>query len=195
MATTNLFVELLVIGVGAACWVGLLVLAAFGIELAEVELLTAYPVLMSLLALVYLLGILSDRVADVFFDKLFSRPLRDKFFSCKRDYQDARRLVLSYSDRLADMHEYGRTRIRICRGWTLNAALIALTWNVFLQAQCVNFAWFDAATRWGTCGFVSLSLVCWWSWRMLCLTEYLKIRENAEFVRGQESVPVLRSAA
>ena len=52
MATTNLFVELLVIGVGAACWGGLLLLAAFGIDFTQTELLKAYPVLLTLLAVV-----------------------------------------------------------------------------------------------------------------------------------------------
>lgn len=195
MATTNLFVELLVIGVGAACWVGLLILAAFGVEFTHFELLKTYPVLMTLLALVYLLGIVSDRIADLVFDRLFSLPLRAKYFDHKRDYQDARRLVFSTSNRLADMHEYGRTRIRICRGWSLNAALITVCLNVFLQAQCSDMPWFGAATRWGTVGMVMLSLACWWSWRMLCLTEYLKIREHAEFLKQKKSQPRLRAVA
>lgn len=182
MATTNLFVELLVIGVGAACWVGLLLLAAFGLEFTQSEALNAYPVLLSLLAVVYLLGIISDRVADFVFDKCFSGRLRVRFFERKRDYQDARRLVFDCSDRLADMHEYGRTRIRICRGWSLNAVLIAVCLNVFLQAHCAESQWFIDATRWGTAGCLVLAIACWWSWRLLCVTEYLKIRENAEFL-------------
>jgi hypothetical protein len=193
--TTNLFVELLVIGVGASCWIGLLVLTAFGIELTQIELLKTYPVLMSLLAVVYLLGIVSDRIADSFFDKLFSRPLRAKYFDQKRDYQDARRVVFNRSDRLADMHEYGRTRIRVCRGWSLNAALIAICLNVFLRTHCYDEPWFGAATRWGTLGFVALSVASWWSWRTLCLTEYLKIREHAEFLKSHPSRPRLRNAA
>lgn len=195
MATTNLFVELLVIGVGAACWVGLLILTAFGIEFTQVELLKTYPVLMSLLALVYLLGIVSDRFADFIFDQFFSQPLRAKYFGQKRDYQDARRLVFSTSDRLADMHEYGRTRIRICRGWSLNAALITVCLNVFLHAHCFDKPWFGSATRWGTLGFAMLSLASWWSWRMLCLTEYLKIREHSEFLKQKRTQPRIRNAA
>ena len=89
MATTNLFVELLVIGVGAACWVGLLILAAFGIEFTQSEVLNAYPVLMSLLAIAYLLGIITDRIADFVFDKCFSKSLHAQFFDEKREYQDA----------------------------------------------------------------------------------------------------------
>ncbi len=195
MATTNLFVELLVIGIGAGCWVGLLVLAAFGFEFTQSEPLNAYPVLVSLLAIVYLLGIISDRMADVVFDKCFSGPLRSRFFNQKREYQDARRLVFDSSDRLADMHEYGRTRIRICRGWSLNAVLIAVCLNVFLQTRCAETEWFLDATRWGTAGCLLLSLACWWSWRLLCMTEYLKIRENAEFLAQRHQRPRLNNAA
>jgi hypothetical protein len=195
MATTNLFVELLVIGVGAACWILLLTLSVFGIELTQADVLKTYPALLSLLALVYLLGIISDRVADFLFDRAFSRPLRAKFFQHKRDYQDARRLVLNTSGRLADMHEYGRTRIRICRGWALNAALIAAGLNVFLQVRCADEAWFLTATVWGTTACGLLSLACWWSWRWLCLMEYLKIQEHAEFLQQARQRPRLRSAA
>ncbi len=195
MATTNLFVELLVIGVGATCWVGLLIMAAFGFEFTQSEALNTYPVLVPLLAIVYLLGIISDRLADVVFDKCFSQPLRAQFFSQKRDYQDARRLVIDSSNRLADMHEYGRTRIRICRGWSLNAVLIAVCLNVLLQNQCAETQWFDLATQWGTAGCCLLSLACWWSWRLLCLTEYMKIREHAEFLMRRNQRPRMRNAA
>ena len=119
MSTTNLFVELLVIGVGAVCWVGMLIMGIFGVEWFEAELLQSYPILVVLLAIVYLLGIISDRLADYVFDKLFSGALRTRYFHEKREYQDARRLIFSSSNRLADMHEYGRTRIRICRGWAV----------------------------------------------------------------------------
>ncbi len=195
MATTNLFVELLVIGVGAACWVGLLILAAFGIEFTQSEVLNAYPVLLGLLAIAYLLGIITDRIADFVFDKCFSKSLHAQFFDEKREYQDARRLILDSSERLAEMHEYGRTRLRICRGWSLNGLLIAVCLNVFLQTQCLETAWFFDATRWGTAGCLLLSLTSYWSWRQLSLTEYLKIREHAEFVRQRDQRPSFRNVA
>ena len=195
MATTNLFVELLVIGIGAACWVGLLILAAFGLEITQLESLNTYPVLVPLLAIVYLLGIISDRIADFVFDKCFSNPLRTQFFDEKRQYQDARRLVLESSTRLADKHEYGRTRIRICRGWSLNGVLIAISLNVLLQTRCLEMPWFDVATRWGTAGCCLLSIASWWSWRLLCLTEYMKIREHAAFLAERSRSPRARNAA
>jgi len=195
MTTTNLFVELIVIGVGAACWVGMLILSLFGVESISLESLSSYPVLVTLLTMAYLLGIISDRAADFAFDKLFSNSLRIRHFGQKREYQDARRLVFNTSDRLADMHDYGRTRIRICRGWALNAVLIALSLNVLLHSRFLQADWFEAARIWGTVGFVLLSVSCWWSWRMLCSTEYLKISEHAKFLRSNERPDTMKTAA
>ncbi|MEZ6053964.1 MAG: hypothetical protein R3C02_21645 [Planctomycetaceae bacterium] len=79
------------------------------------------------------------------FDKLFSGPLRARYFSDRRDYQDARRLVISSSSRLANMHDYGRTRIRICRGWSLNALLIALALQFVMRAHVFTTPGSDAA--------------------------------------------------
>ncbi len=195
MATTNLFVELIVIGVGAACWVTLCILGIFGIDTFPILSTDAYPVLVVLLPLVYLLGIISDRVSDFLFDRLFSGSLRIRYFKGTRDYQDARRLVLSTSARLADMHDYGRTRIRICRGWSLNAILIAAALQFWLRTSAAETQWYVTALTWGTVGCLSLALASWWSWYMLCSMEYLKIREHADFLRQTTHSDVVRIAA
>lgn len=194
MATTNLFVELVVIGVGAAAWVAMLAAGVFGIDWIDPAWLQNYAVLVVLLAVVYLLGIISDRMADVIFDRLFSGPLRTRYFTSKREYQDARRMVFDLSGRLADMHEYGRTRIRICRGWTVNAALIVVSANFLLVRQFAMASWYSAAAIAATVGFGLLSLASWSSWQMLCATEYLKIRENAEYLRRHDAEPADHAA-
>ena len=185
MTTTNLFVELLVIGVGAACWVALTIMGVFGVEWINIDLAQNYSVAVVALALVYLLGIITDRLADFVFDKLFSAPLRARYFDEKREYQDARRLIFSSSNRLADMHEYGRTRIRICRGWAVNAYLIAISLNFLLYNQYAEAPWYRTAMLAGTTGTLLLAFASWSSWRMLCATEYLKIREHADYLRRQ----------
>lgn len=183
MATTNLFVELIVIGVGAACWVTLFMLGLIGVESFPLQAAPGYPILVFLLPLVYLLGIISDRMADFVFDKLFSGPLRARYFPDRREYQDARRLVISSSSRLANMHDYGRTRIRICRGWALNALLIAVALQFVLRAQVFPTPGHEASLTWGAAACVLLSMASWWSWYTLCSWEYVKIYEHAEFLR------------
>lgn len=60
MSTTNLFVELVVIGVGAAIWIVLLGLAVIGCEWAtDIEAVSLVAIVPTL-AVVYVLGIVSD---------------------------------------------------------------------------------------------------------------------------------------
>ncbi len=195
MSTTNLFVELLVIGVGAACWV---LLALLGVlELADIPAawLRSYPLLLVSLAFLYVFGIITDRLADWTFDRLFSGRIRARFFESKRAYQDARRLVLSSSSRLADLHEYGRTRIRIARGWAVNAAISALVLSLqSLGGTQEAIAAQPALLRWGILAFAGLSVSAWWSWRLLVTFEYLKIREHAEFLRSEPMLRLHRAA-
>lgn len=194
MSTTNLFVELLVIGVGAACWVLLLLCGAVSVEEIPAPWLRSYPLLLVSLAFLYVFGIITDRLADWTFDKLFSGRIRARFFESKRAYQDARRLVLSSSTRLADLHEYGRTRIRISRGWSLNSLLAAAVLGGQGWVQPADSLWGAPLARWGVVAFVGLSFAAWCSWRLLVSFEYLKIREHAEFLRSEPLLRVHRAA-
>ena len=194
MSTTNLFVELLVIGVGAACWVLLLLCGGVSIETIPGPWLRSYPLLLVSLAFLYVFGIITDRFADWTFDHLFSGRIRARFFESKRAYQDARRLVLSSSTRLADLHEYGRTRIRIARGWSLNAGLAAIVLGGQTLVQPDDSLWGTPLAHWGVVAFVGLALSAWWSWRLLVTFEYLKIREHAEFLRTEPTLRLHRAA-
>jgi hypothetical protein len=194
MSTTNLFVELLVIGVGAACWVLLLMCGGVSVETIPAPWLRSYPLLLVSLAFLYVFGIITDRLADFTFDQLFSGRIRAQFFDSKRAYQDARRLVLSSSTRLADLHEYGRTRIRISRGWSLNSGIAALVLAAQTLVQPADSLWGAPLARWGAAAFAGLALAAWWSWRLLVTFEYLKIREHAEFLRSEPSLRLHRAA-
>jgi hypothetical protein len=194
MSTTNLFVELLVIGVGAACWVGLLLLGGVRIEAIPEAWLRSYPLLLLCLAFIYVLGIVTDRLADWTFDRLFSSRIRERFFASKREYQDARRLVLSSSTRLADLHEYGRTRIRICRGWALNSMVASVVLAVQALLQPEHPLWGSGAAQSAMLAFFGLSLGCWWAWRLLCTYEYLKVGEHADFLRSAPHLKLHKAA-
>ena len=155
-------------------------------------MLNAYPVLVSLLALVYLLGIVSDRVADVVFDKCFSDQLRKQFFSQKRDYQEARRLVIDSSDRLQTCTSM------VALGFVFavagrNAVLIAVCLNVFLQARCSETQWFRTCRTMGDfrmlCAVIRLLVVL----AAVVPDEYMKIRENAEFLSQRIHRPRMRT--
>lgn len=187
MSTTNLFVELVVIGVGAATWVILLIFAAFGWEWVSLDQALSVYALIPLVSTIYILGIVSDRLADTLFEMWWTRGLRGAHFADARAYHHARRVVLVYSERLADLLEYGRSRLRICRGWTLNASLIAVALNVFVWVRIPQSPIALRLSVVGTLSLILLAALSWFAWWTITKTEYKKVAEQAKFLESIES--------
>jgi len=134
MSTTSLFVELLIIGAGATVWVALFLFAVVGfpteasalqnlVKDSESLLFMAAP---AFIAFTYLLGIIVDRWADTLFGNFARRQDTDGgffMFKTKEEAREARTFLYERSSALRDLFEYGRSRLRVCRGWGLNAAL------------------------------------------------------------------------
>jgi hypothetical protein len=187
MSTTNLFVELIVIGVSAFTWFVLTIFSAFGYAWVPKDLLFSPSAAVPILAVIYVLGIISDRIADTVFHWIWSDDLRESYFQNRVEYYNARGLILTRSERLSDLLEYGRSRLRICRGWAFNLILIAISFNTFLW---MNLS--DKSTTWPISIFGSLSLLvfafaAWFAWQKLVKTEYRKTKEQAEFFAQLES--------
>ena len=66
---------------------------------------------------------------------------------------------------------------------------------LILQARFTDADWYPVATTWGTAGCLILALTSWWSWRILCITEYMKIREHAEFLSSRSTATEVKLAA
>ena len=187
MNTTSLFVELVVIGAGVITWVVLLAVALGGYPVASfgqgVLLASAIPVL----ALVYVFGIVWDRLADTIFNRFWGCDLRARYYSDTGEYYRDRRAILISAPALADLLEYGRSRLRICRGWSLNALLIAISlWLLLgLQTGLAN----TAILLFASLAALLLSLGCWFAWRNLTLTEYRKIKDQALYLSDSDSKP------
>ena len=188
MNTTNLFVELIVIGIGAATWIALFVFSFFGIGwVTSLETLFSFTVLIPALSVVYVLGIITDRIADFCFEKMRGNTLRSKWFQNINDYYRSRRLVYTGSERLGDLLEYGRSRMRICRGWALNAVLILVSFNLFMSVQTPQIQnkpllWLAAS--------LTLALFAggsYFAWLNLTVAEYRKVKQHAEYVSSQRS--------
>jgi len=86
MNTTNLFVELVIIGIGAGVWLLLTLLCVFGYSWIPLEKIMTLPALIPTLALLYVLGIVVDRMADFAF-QCWDKNLRQKHFNKSADYQ------------------------------------------------------------------------------------------------------------
>jgi hypothetical protein len=181
MSTTNLFVELIVIGLGAAIWVALLVLAALGLDHQTVRALADAPVIVAAaVPIIYLLGIVTDRLADGLAQILrMERKRQTDYPGGSAQYHKDRALVLAKSEAFGKLYEYSRSRQRICRGWALNSMLILVASYVYL--------WGMPAT--GpirvvlAVGLIVTSIGCWLAWESMSNTELKRIEDQADTVR------------
>ena len=187
MNTTDLFVELIVIGVGATMWVVLLVLSLFGYAWVPFDHLFALPSLLPILAITYIFGIVTDRVADGLFDKVWKPRLAQQFYGQDGDDYDDRRYIYLRSERLASLLEYGRSRLRICRGWFLNTLLILVSLNLFILRQIVGVSAKLAMIVFSNAFLVLLIYGLWFSWRQLTLADYRKVKRQSAWLREHES--------
>ncbi|MCX5237596.1 hypothetical protein OG824_20550 [Streptomyces prunicolor] len=125
IAVTALFVEVLVVGVGASGVVFLTACAVFGVRsVSEVGKIDGTVLAAIGASVSYVLGIIIDRGADFLLRKP-SEVCQRKHFESDADYDAAR--LLSYADPVASgKYEYSRSRMRVCRGWVLNWAALAV---------------------------------------------------------------------
>ncbi len=184
MRTTALFVELLVIGVGAYAWVGLVVALIFGLSTGALwQVAGSLPWAVPALGVIYLLGILTDRLADKVFALFWADRERRKEFESAEDYYRARDSVTAASERFSELFEYSRSRQRICRGWALNSLLLWIAALALLLARSPLSG--DGLTRvlvGGTTLAWILSIACWSTWRSMYRTELVRLKAQSELV-------------
>ncbi len=183
MGTTDLVVELMVIGVGAVLAVLLSALAVFGIPSVPFENFLAVQTVVPILAINYVLGILIDRLADKAFER-WSTEIRKNYFPGPVEYHAARRTILTKSEPIAAVMRYGRSRIRVVRGWTLNGVLLALSGTAFIAVRVDDIALLLTIYVLST---AALTGGCLMAWYRLSDNEYLKIREAAAFLNENSS--------
>ncbi|MGH2750778.1 MAG: hypothetical protein ACRDK3_07895 [Actinomycetota bacterium] len=180
MSTTSLFVELIVIGVGAAGWLGLTILAVFGYKWVNVDSLGSLPLLVPLLSITYLLGIVVDRAADRMFDRQAQRQLR-RSFENRQAYEKARILAAAKSP-LLDLMEYNRSRLRICRGWIVNCAALGISLNAFVWSQLPEELPRARISVASTLIVLGLGLGALHAWYRLCSNAYESLAMQAEML-------------
>jgi hypothetical protein len=187
MSTTSLFVELIVIGVSTLVWLALLIFAVFGYAWVPIDVLLSPAAAVPVLAVVYVLGIISDRIADAVFDRIWSDDLRGPYFQNKAEYYQARRRILIHSERLSDLLEYGRSRLRICRGWAFNSILVAIALNAFLWTNFGNLPSTWPVSIFSSIFLLALAVGAWFAWQRLVKAEYRKIKEQAAIFMSPET--------
>jgi len=186
MGTTDLFVELIVIGIGATAWVVLATFSIFGYEWAPLEQLLSVSAIIPALSIVYIMGIITDRIADILFEKIWTPKILRKHYASSEGAREDRRLIYIENEYLANLLEYGRSRLRICRGWAFNAVLIIIASNFFISTQVLDqsvktklFIWINLII-----GFVAY--YSWYSWHQLTDTQYRRLKGDASYIRQQK---------
>jgi hypothetical protein len=187
MNTTNLFVELIVIGIGAFGWAFFFALALLGYSSGDLEKWAAMPAIVApALAVTYVLGIVTDRLADGLFRRFAGKqPKNDRQDADEKQYYKDRNLILAGSEEFARQYEYSRSRQRICRGWTVNAVALVVAINTFLFTR----HWGEHVGEQIFCSMllVGMAIACGLSWRSLNKTELARVKDEADFLRKTEA--------
>lgn len=202
MTTTHLFVELLVIGFGALIWFLLLLATFFGADVHTIPIdrLDWTVLLFPLLSLSYVLGIVTDRVADRLFSSWEERHRLfvykpSEFGSEKKaeeKHHNDRRFLLVEGPELWQFIEYGRSRLRICRGWALNGVLLIFSYNI-LDLFGHSSVGLSVAGTVGLNGLLAfLTGVCVYVWARLHLQEYKKIKRQSKWLRKHRAKDTAR---
>jgi len=176
MNTANIFVELVVIGSGAAVWLGLLLATIFGFPLRWPEDDPGLVVAIPLLSVAYVLGVLVDRVAD----GLVGWVARRRGFASTEEHAKARVIVYTKAPILRDLFEYSRSRLRICRGWVLNSAILLVTFDAFALTRITTHR--ATAVVVGTLGFLLAAVAAVYGWRSLLRQEQRRLEQQRKLV-------------
>lgn len=83
------------------------------------------------------------------------------------------------------IRQYGRSRMRICRGWAVNAMLLLVPANLYLGRALGDDRL--RALLLLNVGLALLLVGTMFSWRVLADGEYRKIRGGAEFIRAERA--------
>jgi hypothetical protein len=180
MKTTSLFVELLVIGTGTLIWI-ILVLNALGIDTFNaVKPYLEYELMLTSLglAVVYTLGIVTDRLADGLLS-IPAKKIRSKIYPNRKKIIIDKVEIYNNATPLVDMIDYGRSRLRICRGWILNLFFILSSgnWNLWKISEKNHLIIFNIF-------MVVLLLGLYYAWSNLAQKEYEKIKNISTALRS-----------
>ncbi|MFJ1797149.1 hypothetical protein [Kitasatospora griseola] len=188
VAATSMFVEVLVVGIGS--FVALAILAADVLGMRGVShfaaILNSTPAAGVVLAFSYALGILMDRVADNALGS-YRRKLRSRFFGSDSAYAKARKDLIAFPELVA-RSEYARSRMRICRGWSFNAA--ALTVSLDIAVLRFPVAGRPLALAVVTVLGIFLVVGFFSSWRSITATGYRKLAEQTAATSIDIHVPI-----
>ncbi|MDH3735225.1 MAG: hypothetical protein OEU54_16970, partial [Gemmatimonadota bacterium] len=107
--------------------------------------------------------------------------IRARYFDDNDVYHDARRTIVYHAEVMYGLRQYGRSRMRICRGWAVNAVLLIIPANIFMIGATTDLGMLFVVN-----GLLMATLLgTVFSWRSLAHSEYRKVKGGAEFIRNE----------
>jgi 8-oxo-dGTP pyrophosphatase MutT (NUDIX family) len=143
LATTAIFAEILIAGLGTFVWLSLIIISVFGTDWLPADFLSNSTAIVGigLFAIAYVLGILTDRLADSFFGWLKGTRagmwLNRNFgedshtYDTPDDVGKMRLVVLRDSEGMSRFLDYQRSRLRIARATAANLAVLVPTLLIY----------------------------------------------------------------
>lgn len=178
MNTTNVFAELLIIGVETIAWIALLFFTLFGYVWIDFGTFNNLAIVIPLVALAYVLGIMMDRLSDaLLFGLDHAIRLQVMGERIAESFGQLRSFVLSRSPYLSADLDYLRSRLRIMRSSIINFGLLGITGTAFILTRiqiALDTQYWAAAAALFT-GAV-LSSLSFYAWRASAITYYLRLK-------------------
>jgi len=134
MKTTELIAEILVIGVGTLFWMVLLLTALYPQVQDILTSLGPISILPSM-AFVYVLGIITDKTAELFFSRFVPTKYGDMSHEEIMEWKIQRDRMLIKNDYIQILHLSYISRKKILRGWTLNFVGLAIATFLYMMLR------------------------------------------------------------
>lgn len=178
MATTNVFAELLIIGIETLVWIALLIFCLFGYSWIDFSMFNQLALAIPLAALTYVIGIIMDRVSDTLLAGADHRIRRSVLGeSAAPLFASLRISILARSPYLSTDLDYLRSRLRIMRSSIINFGLLAVCGATFIltRLRLAPPAHYTAAATVFLAGVILASL-SHYAWRASSITYYLRLQ-------------------
>lgn len=130
METTKMYIELIVVGLETFVWICMFLVDIVGNKIISVleKILNNFSVSLLLIGILYVIGVLIDRLTDIIFQKFENKIRKESGLQAKTSF------IIWKKYNLENFSDYTRSRIRILRASTINIPLImlSLVWYVFI---------------------------------------------------------------
>jgi hypothetical protein len=181
IAATEVFIEILLTGIGAGASIGIGVASLLNIPKSALgSYLSSPPVIAFGFSLAYVLGITVDRLADRALEP-WSDSLRQVYFSDEKKYAAAR-LHVSSVPWISEQAAYARSRMRVCRGWIVISPFLTVSSLLWVWRNPPN----HAAVAYVTVSLLGslFSLGVTFGWRSIVKSSYKQLSAQYEVARS-----------